>query len=156
MESASEFKPRGDPLNNRQSPNNPDRLYVRNARRQRFVDSSASGHQEIRNLLHVARSNIDLALSKINVLQEGDASEKGREEYLTVRELCARIPLAEQTIRNKMSRGELREHVHFHRCGRRVTFVWSAMELWLTQGGTLEETVEPFIPETNGRTRKAQ
>lgn len=43
------------------------------------------------------------------------ATPGGREEYLSIEQLCQRIPLRPQTIRNKMSSGELVEGVHFYR-----------------------------------------
>jgi hypothetical protein len=43
------------------------------------------------------------------------ATPGGREEYLSIEQLCQRIPLRPQTIRNKMASGELVEGVHFYR-----------------------------------------
>src|SRR5262245_15682603 len=55
------------------------------------------------------------------------------EQYLSVQELATRIPYAEQTIRNFMSRGVLRLNVHYVKLnGRgRPIFRWSAIQRWL-------------------------
>jgi hypothetical protein len=53
-------------------------------------------------------------------------------EYLSLRELCELIPFAESTIRNKMSKHELRLGVHYAKPGGgRPVFRWSIMKRWL-------------------------
>ena len=53
-------------------------------------------------------------------------------EYLSLKELCELIPFAESTIRNKMSKHELRLGVHYFKPGGgRPVFRWSVMKRWL-------------------------
>ena len=56
-----------------------------------------------------------------------------QEEYLSLSQLCARIPYKPQTIRNLMVQGELRESEHFLQRQRhgRIVFRWSRMQHWL-------------------------
>jgi hypothetical protein len=66
------------------------------------------------------------------------------EEYLSIWELCARIPYAVQTIRNKISHGELREGVHFVKRRRKVIFLWTAMQRWLKEPMRTHDKTDPF------------
>jgi hypothetical protein len=52
-------------------------------------------------------------------------------EYLSVRELAARIPYTEGAIRNLMSQGRLKLGVHYVKPRGRVAFCWSAIRAWL-------------------------
>jgi hypothetical protein len=53
-------------------------------------------------------------------------------EYLSLKELCELIPFAESTIRNKMSKHELRPGVHYFKPGGgRPVFRWSIIKRWL-------------------------
>ncbi len=81
-----------------------------------------------------------------------------REEYLSIIQVCARIPYKPQTIRNLMVQGELREGEHFLQRQRyaKVVFVWSAMQRWLRERQETKLTVEPFIPTHHARTRKVR
>lgn len=54
-------------------------------------------------------------------------------EYLSLRELARRIPYAEQTIRNLMSRGVLRLGEHYLKPRSRIVFRWSKVREWLEQ-----------------------
>ncbi len=78
------------------------------------------------------------------------------EEYLTIEQLCARIGYKEQTIRNLMSIGELKQGVHFFKPRRRVLFAWTAMEQWVREQDAGPETIEPFYPVHHARSRKAR
>lgn len=80
----------------------------------------------------------------------------GPRKFLSVKELAKELPMAEQTIRNKMSSGELVNGVHFYKKGRRIFCDWNAIEDWLKQPKLDERAVEPFYPVHNGRSRKAQ
>ena len=74
--------------------------------------------------------------------------------YLSVRQLAARIPYAEQTIRNLMSSGELVEGEHFFKRRGRVIFSWPAMRAWVEQQGVdneREDTVPLVRNRRNGR-----
>ena len=53
--------------------------------------------------------------------------------YLSVRQLAARIPYAEQTIRNLMHSGELVDGKHYFKRRGRVCFSWPAMRAWVEQ-----------------------
>ena len=52
-------------------------------------------------------------------------------EYLSVRELAARIPYSEGAIRNLMSQGRLKLGIHYVKPRGRVAFRWSAIRAWL-------------------------
>jgi hypothetical protein len=54
-------------------------------------------------------------------------------EYLSLRELARRIPYAEQTIRNLMSRGVLRQGEHYLKPRTRIVFRWSKVREWLEE-----------------------
>jgi hypothetical protein len=60
-------------------------------------------------------------------------------EYLSVRELAARIPYSEQTLRHLMTQGTLQLGVHYLKPHGRIVFRWSAIQAWLT-GGTAADT----------------
>jgi hypothetical protein len=54
------------------------------------------------------------------------------EEYLTTRQLSDRIKMAPGTIRNLIWQKKLKQNVHYVKpTGRKVLFVWSAIESWL-------------------------
>ena len=52
-------------------------------------------------------------------------------EYLSIRELSERIPYTEGTIRNLMSKGQLRLGEHYVKPRGRVMFRWPAVRAWL-------------------------
>jgi Helix-turn-helix domain len=53
-------------------------------------------------------------------------------EYVSLRELCRRIPYREGTIRNLMSQGHLQLGVHYVKPhGGRIMFRMSAIDAWL-------------------------
>jgi len=60
-----------------------------------------------------------------------DSKEAG--EYLSLRELARRIPYAEQTIRNLMSRGVFRVGEHYLKPRSRIMFRWSRVQEWLQE-----------------------
>lgn len=70
--------------------------------------------------------------------------------YLSVRQLAARIPFAEKTIRNFMTTGELIEGVHFFKCRRRVMFLWSAMRVWVEGQAASDGLGLPLVRNRNG------
>lgn len=78
------------------------------------------------------------------------------EEYLSLNDLCARIPYKSQTLRNLISQGALRNGEHYIQRQRygRVVFVWSAMQRWLRERRDEQPVVEPFLPAHNARTHK--
>jgi hypothetical protein len=53
------------------------------------------------------------------------------QEYVSIRELSRRIPYAEGSIRNLMSRGALRLGEHYVKPQGRVMFRWRAIQVWL-------------------------
>jgi len=70
-------------------------------------------------------------------------------EYLSLEELCQRIPYRPQTIRNLMSQGVLREGIHYFKpTQRRVVFKWEAMRRWI-EGEDRKEAL--LIPLARGR-----
>jgi hypothetical protein len=58
---------------------------------------------------------------------EGTADQ----EYVSIRELSRRIPYAEGSIRNLMSRGALKLGEHYVKPHGRVMFRWRAIRVWL-------------------------
>ena len=79
-----------------------------------------------------------LARLQHDVAREFDITREGarqtdppEEEYLSIRALAQRIPYAEQTIRNLMSRGVFRLGEHYVKPRGRVMFRWSAVQAWL-------------------------
>lgn len=80
-----------------------------------------------------------------------------QEEYLSLKELCSRIPYKPQTIRNLVVQGVLRNGEHFIQRQRyaKVVFIWSAMQRWLRERQQ-KPPVEPFIPRHHARTRKSR
>ena len=63
-------------------------------------------------------------------------------EYLTVKELAARLKLSPKTVKNKMAAGIFRKGVHyFSPPGLGPRFKWSAVVAWL------EETQKPEAEE---------
>ncbi len=77
-----------------------------------------------------------------------------RPEYLSVKQLAARIPYREQTIRNLVSAGEFREGVHYYKRRGRVMFRWSQVEHWLAERNSNGAAEAPFYPVHHARTRK--
>jgi hypothetical protein len=69
--------------------------------------------------------------------------------YLSVRQLAARIPYAEQTIRNLMTTGELVEGVHFFKRRNRVMFWWPAMRAWVERQSPGEGDALPLVRNRN-------
>jgi hypothetical protein len=57
------------------------------------------------------------------------------EEYITTRELSARIKVTPGTIRNMVCRGQLEAGIHYVTGGPgKLLFLWSAIEDWLHAG----------------------
>jgi hypothetical protein len=69
--------------------------------------------------------------------------------YLSVRQLAARIPYAEKTIRNLMVAGKLVEgRDYFKRCGR-VMFSWPAIIDWVENTDASERVGIPLVRGRN-------
>jgi hypothetical protein len=77
------------------------------------------------------------------------------EEYLSLNQLCMRIPYAPQTVRNLMAQGVLRKNEHFsqRRPYAKVVFIWSAMQRWLRERSGQPVTIESSGTSRNGRKR---
>lgn len=64
------------------------------------------------------------------------------EEYLTLGELCERIPYAPRTIYNLIYQGRLVEGHHFTKPGGKVLiFRWTRIQEWIDSGGALPAPV---------------
>jgi hypothetical protein len=61
------------------------------------------------------------------------SAEPNGTEYLSIRELARRIPYAEGSIRNLISRGTFRLGEHYLKPHGRVVFKWAAVQAWLEQ-----------------------
>lgn len=107
--------------------------------------------------LGTAASEITTALAELQALSAAvtTTAAPAAEEYLSVKELAARIPYCEQTIRNMLCAGEFEEGVHFNRKRRRVIFIWSKVEAWL-QARQAAAQPEPFLPSHHARSRQAR
>jgi hypothetical protein len=73
------------------------------------------------------------ALMQRPVPEGPERAVDGRDEaeYLSIRELAGRIPYAEQTIRNLMTRGVFRFGEHYVKPRSRIMFRWSRIRDWL-------------------------
>ena len=68
------------------------------------------------------------------------------EEYLTTKELSARIKMTEGTIRNLVWKRVFKEHIHYVKpTPRKLLFLWRGIETWL-HGGS------PLIEQKSGET----
>jgi hypothetical protein len=52
-------------------------------------------------------------------------------EYLSLKELCERIPYDDRTIRNMMTKGKLILGTHYFKPNGRLIFKWSAIVQWI-------------------------
>jgi hypothetical protein len=52
-------------------------------------------------------------------------------EYLSLKELCTRIPYDEQTIRNLITQGKLLKGTHYFKPNGRLIFKWTAIVTWI-------------------------
>ncbi|MGO9450603.1 MAG: hypothetical protein ACLQDV_06075 [Candidatus Binataceae bacterium] len=73
--------------------------------------------------------------------------------YLSTKQLTARIPYAEKTLRNLILKGELIEGLHFFKRRGRVMFSWSAMRDWVEKRSVAETEVIPLVRNRNGGSR---
>lgn len=103
--------------------------------------------------IHAALADLQAAAAALKDVIGSAPDAAQHEEYLDIRELVARIPFQEQTIRNLMSQGELREGDHYLQRvkGGRVIFVWSRMEHWLRDGSNNSEFSTGRAPLKNIR-----
>jgi len=68
------------------------------------------------------------------------------EEYLTIKEVAARLKLKPKTVQNKMAKGILRKGVHYvSPKGLGPRFMWTAIVAWLE--GKPDETHREDIDE---------
>jgi hypothetical protein len=65
--------------------------------------------------------------------------------YLSVKQLAARIPYAESSIRNLMLAGELVEGLHFFKRRGRVMFSWQAMQDWVEARTAYKAEAIPLV-----------
>jgi hypothetical protein len=117
------------------------------------ADVTARVDELARNLRVIADELVNLAHHCSAPRARGE-----REQYLSVNELCARIPYKPQTIRNLITAGELRKDMHYRQRQRhgKIVFIWSAMEQWLRTRDLDRSAAEPFIPAHHARTRKVR
>ena len=100
----------------------------------------------------------DLQALATECASEETVSGSPPEDYLSLNQLCARIPYQPQTIRNLIAQGVVKKGEHFLQRQRhgKVVFVWSAMQRWLRQRQERASMPEPFIPSHHARTRKSR
>ena len=118
---------------------------------------------EILDRVYAALKELQIALADLEPLVGSRAAAPDTEEaYLSIRELVARIQYEEQTVRNLMSQGDLREGYHYLQRMKhgRIVFVWSRMQEWMrerSEPGRREtrNDIEPFYRGKHARTHKA-
>lgn len=88
-----------------------------------------------------------------NRLALDEPNGEPQDEFLSVKELAARTPLAEGTIRNLISAGSLVEGTHYAKRGGRVIFSWHAVRSWLMSQRPAEAAVEiePYVRQARRR-----
>ena len=106
--------------------------------------------------LQAAVSELSHIIAQLRESTESDSSPNGEAqlEYLSVKQLAARIPYREQTIRNFLSAGEFKEGIHYYKRRGRVIFRWSQIERWLGERNAQDPAEAPFYPVHHARTRK--
>ena len=62
------------------------------------------------------------------------SAANGREEYLSIAQLAARLPYTTKTLRNLITRGVFVEGVHYTRLTGRPIFFWTRVEQLLKEG----------------------
>jgi hypothetical protein len=112
--------------------------------------------------LHAVVSRVQSAVTDLQTvayeLATGQPVDPGpREEYLSLSQMCGRVPYKPQTIRNLIVQGELREGEHFLQRRRhgRIVFIWSRMQAWLTARKQSSNEPQAFIPH-HARSRKGR
>jgi hypothetical protein len=108
-----------------------------------------------------AMKELQAALAELQPLLTLRVVPPRAEEYLSIKELIARVPYDEQTIRNLICQGELQEGVHYLQRKKhgRIVFVWSRMQEWLRHHAPppprsdRAEAVDPFYRVRRGHTR---
>jgi hypothetical protein len=73
----------------------------------------------------------DPSHSDRNIANVEEASDSRSTYYLSLKQIAARIPYAEKTIRHLILKGELVEGGHFFKRGGRLMFSWRAMQDWV-------------------------
>lgn len=69
--------------------------------------------------------------SEIAASKDGNQNQ----EFLSIKELAARLPYKEGTIRNMMSKGEFVRGIHYVKPKGRVVFRWSRIVDWMVNEG---------------------
>jgi excisionase family DNA binding protein len=83
--------------------------------------------------------------SKVDSSMPEEATDRARQgiesQYLTTREVAARLRWSVRTIRAKVRAGLLRRGVHyFQPAGSQYRWKWSAVVAWMENDGTSVET----------------
>lgn len=90
-----------------------------------------------------------MEIQRIPVDKLKELDQTIEKEYLSLEELCQRIPYRPQTIRNLMTQGVLLEGVHYFKpTSRRVVFKWAAIKNWVECVDRRETNI---IPLARGR-----
>jgi hypothetical protein len=72
------------------------------------------------------------------------------EEYLTVSELAARIKYSPQTLYNFIYSKKFVLGIHYIKpTGKKILFIWSAIERWLNSSGISDDNCQDNIVETS-------
>ena len=128
--------------------------------------------ENLENALRVLSAVANLCLDSDHGRSPGTSPphEHPPEEYLTVRQVAARIKYCEQTVRNMMTAGVFSRGVHYYKRRGRVLFLWSRMEQWLREDTAAstetfdlpppsswqDEVDKPFYPVHRARSRKTR
>lgn len=95
--------------------------------------SNSARHEPLARIIRELAALTSELQSLLPAIATPPASQ--REEYLSIGALIDRIPYSEQTIRNLICQGELREGIHYLQRVKhgRVVFVWSEMQQWMRE-----------------------
>jgi len=114
--------------------------------------SSALAHSPIATSQLAAAISTGPSPDAPNLRAEDASTVRDEPCYLSVRQLAAGIPYAEQTIRYLMTTGEVVEGRHYFKRRGRVMFSWPAMRVWVELRTSSESIVLPLIRNrANGR-----
>jgi hypothetical protein len=76
---------------------------------------------------------------------DSSTRRESQPEYLSVKQLAARIPYKEHTIRNLISAGEFQEGLHYYKRRGRVMFSWPAMQGWVEKHDAPRPDAIPLV-----------
>jgi hypothetical protein len=116
----------------------------------------AGALQKIREARLIEAEALSELIAAVKVAESGPSAPTGvhtegeNDGYLSIKQLAARIPYSESTIRNLILAGEFRQDLHFFKRRGRIMFSWRKMQEWIE--ARKEHKVE-LIPLVRNRKR---